>query len=374
MEPESNNAVIRAASAFFIIGFILLLIYLGSDILFPLIMALLFAILLRPISKFFNEKLKLPNIIAIGLTVLLALFVMSGVVLFMSQQIAEFMNDLPSIKQNLNQNVWHVQNWIYSKFGMTISEQKTYIDSTMSEVDVISPSSVNTITNGVMYMILIPIYTFLILNYRSLLLGFFLKLVAKKDIENLQEIVTKIKSVVRSYIIGLLIEVVIVASLTSLGLWIIGVPYFIFLGVLTAFLNLIPYIGIMAACTISSFIAISGSTDPSLIVAVVAVNVIVQFIDNNILIPMVVGSKVSVNALTSMVGVIVGGSLAGISGMFLAIPMIAILKVIFDHSPTLKPYGYLMGDTVPKSLDWNKIRLPVFYSKSKDSVDNKQEE
>ncbi|MEJ6615767.1 MAG: hypothetical protein QNL61_02525 [Crocinitomicaceae bacterium] len=91
MEPESNNAVIRAASAFFIIGFILLLIYLGSDILFPLIMALLFAILLRLISKFFNEKLKLPNIIAIGLTVLLALFVMSGVVLFMSQQIAEFM-------------------------------------------------------------------------------------------------------------------------------------------------------------------------------------------------------------------------------------------------------------------------------------------
>jgi predicted PurR-regulated permease PerM len=373
MEPESNNAVIRAASAFFIIGCILLLIYLGSDILFPLIMALLFAILLRPISNFFNEKLKLPNIIAIGLTVLLALCVMSGVVLFMSQQIAEFMNDLPTIKRNLNQNVWHVQNWIYSKFGMTISEQKTYIDSTMSEVDVISPSSVSTITNGVMYMILIPIYTFLILNYRSLLLGFFLKLVAKKDIESLQEIVTKIKSVIRSYITGLLIEVVIVASLTSLGLWIIGVPYFIFLGVLTAFLNLIPYIGIMAACTISAFIAISGSTDPTLILAVIVVNVIVQFIDNNILIPMVVGSKVSVNALTSMVGVIVGGSLAGIAGMFLAIPMIAILKVIFDHSPTLKPYGYLMGDTVPKSFDWNKIRLPVFYSKSKDSEDNKQE-
>src|SRR5690606_18288423 len=123
------------------------------------------------------------------------------------------------------------------------------------------------------------------------------------------------------YITGLLIEVLIVAILTSFGLWLIGLDYFIFLGVMTAFFNLIPYIGIIAACTISGFIALSGSTDPTLIIGVVVVNIIVQFIDNNLLIPKVVGSKVSVNALTSMVGVIIGGSLAGIPGMFLAIPM-----------------------------------------------------
>lgn len=372
MQVESNNGIFRIAAAFFVVGCILVLIYIGSDILFPLIMALLFAILLRPISKFFNEKLKIPNLIAIGLTVIITLCLMTGVLIFMSQQVAEFMNDLPAIKENLNKNIWNIQHWIYSKFGMTISEQKTYIDNTMSEVDVISPSSIGSITNGIMYMVLIPIYTFLILHYRTLLLGFFLKLVAKKDIESLQEIVIKVKSVIRSYITGLLMEVVIVTFLTSLGLWIIGVEYFIFLGVLTAFLNLIPYIGIMAACTISAFIAISGSSDPSLIVAVIIVNVIVQFIDNNFLIPMVVGSKVSINALTSMVGVIVGGSLAGISGMFLAIPMIAVLKVIFDHSPSLKPYGYLMGDDIPKSFDWNKIRLPIFSGQKKEDVDSNE--
>lgn len=373
MKSESNNGIYRIAAAFFIVGCILVLIYLGSDIIFPLIMALLFAVLLRPISKFFNEKLKLPNLIAIGLTVIIALCSISSVILFMSQQIAEFMNDLPAIKENLTKNIWHVQQWIYSKFGMTISEQKTYIDDSMSEVDVISSSSVSSVTNGIMYLILIPIYTFLILNYRSLLLGFLLKLVAKKDIENLQEIITKIKSVIRSYITGLLIEVVIVAFLTSLGLWIIGLDYFVFLGVMTALLNLIPYIGILVACTISAFIAISGSTDPSLILGVVIVNVIVQFIDNNIIIPKVVGSKVSVNALASMVGVIIGGSLAGIPGMFLAIPMIAVLKVIFDHSPPLKAYGYLMGDDIPKSFDWNKIRLPIFTSSPKENNSEKTE-
>lgn len=366
MTSDTNNQVFRIAAAFFIIGCVLVLIYLASDIFFPLIMALLFAVILRPISKFLHEKLKIPNLISIGLTVVFAICLLSGILLFMSQQIAEFMNDLPAIKENLNKNIWQIQQWINSKFGLSISEQKEYIGETMSEVNVVSASSFSSITNGVMYMVLIPIYTFLILNYRSLLLGFLLKLVAKKDIENLQEIITEIKSVIRSYITGLLIEVLIVATLTSFGLWLIGLDYFIFLGVMTAFLNLIPYVGILAACTISAFIAISGSTDPSLVIGVIVVNVVVQFIDNNILIPKVVGSKVSMNALASMVGVIIGGSLAGIPGMFLAIPMIAVLKVIFDRTPHLKPYGYILGDTIPKSFDWNKIRLPLLKGKKTD--------
>lgn len=366
MEIESKNEIFRIAAAFFIVGCILLLIYIGSDILFPLIMALLLGVLLRPVSKFFEEKIKLPKLIAIGLTVILGVCLVSGVLIFMSQQISEFTNDLPTIKKNLHSNIWKVQSWIYNQFGFSISEQKDYVDSTISQINFITPSSVNTITNGIMYIVLIPIYTFLILNYRSLLLGFLLKLVPNKDLENLQEIITEIKSVIRSYITGLLIEVLIVAILTSFGLWLIGLDYFIFLGVMTAFFNLIPYIGIIAACIISGFIALSGSTDPSLIIGVVIVNIAVQFIDNNLLIPKVVGSKVSVNALTSMVGVIIGGSLAGIPGMFLAIPMIAVLKVIFDRNETLKPFGYLMGDSIPKSFEWSKIRIPIFNKSQKD--------
>ena len=365
MGTASKNGLLHIASAFFIVGCILLLIYFGSNILFPLIMALLIGILLRPISKFFEEKVRLPKIIAIGLTVILGISLISGILMFMSQQLAEFMNDLPVIKKNLHTNIWQVQNWINTTFGLSISEQENYLDGSISQINFISYSSVNTITNGIMYTVLIPIYTFLILHYRSLLLGFLLKLVPNKDIEKLQEVILEIKSIIRSYITGLLIEVIIVAVLTSFGLWLVGVDYFIFLGVMTAFLNLIPYIGIIVACTISAFIALSGSTDPSLILGVLVVNIIVQFIDNNILIPKVVGSKVSVNALTSMVGVIIGGSLAGIPGMFLAIPMIAVLKVIFDRNETLKPYGYLMGDSMPKSLNWNKIRLPNFKGSKK---------
>jgi len=362
---ESKNRIYSVAASFFIIGCIILLVYVASGILFPLILAGLFAVLLRPISKFLNKKMKIPNLIAIGLTVVLALAIGAGVLLLMSIQIGEFVNELPNIKRNLNQNISYLQSWIYNQFGISIPEQTAYVNSTVSETKMVSASSVGTLTNSLMYMVLIPIYTFLILNYRSLLLSFLLKLVPNNEIANLQIIINEIKSVVRNYITGLLIELVIVATLTSIGLWIVGVEYFIFLGVMTAFLNLIPYIGIMAAFFISSFIALSGSTDPTVILGVLVVNVVVQFIDNNILIPKIVGSKVSINALASMVGVIVGGSLAGVAGMFLAIPIIAILKVIFDRVPSLEAFGYIMGENDHKPFDWNKIRLPKVFSKEK---------
>lgn len=372
---DKNIGTVKVAASFIIIAFLTALVYLGSGILFPLIMALLFAVLLRPFVHFLNTKLHFPHILAIIIVLLIAIGVIATLILFMSAQVSEFMTDLPGIKRNLQEHANHIQKWVSQTFGLSYSEQEQYIENTVSNTNVISTSSFSSLTNVLMYSVLIPIYTFLILTYRSLLLGFLLKLVPKKDIVSLQEILIQVKTVIRSYINGLLIEVLIVALLTSLGLWIVGVDYFIFLGVMTAFLNLIPYIGIIVACTISAFIALVGSTDPSIMLGVILVNVIVQFIDNNILIPKVVGSKVSINALTSMVGVIVGGSLAGIAGMFLAIPMIAIMKVIFDHVPSMQAYGYLMGDDIPKSINWNKIRLPnfTFGKDGKEKNDSKEQ-
>lgn len=358
MENQNNKSLVNSAAAFIIIALLVLLVYYASHILFPLLLAALFAILLRPVAKFLQLKLRFPFLLSIGVAVLLGVALATGIVVFMSVQLSDFMNDLPTIKKNLLQNVAYVQQWIDHSFGLNEAAQNEYLNGAVSSSSsVVSLSSFSSITNSLLYLILIPIYTFLILNYRTLLLGFLMRLVPKKNIENLQAILVEIKSVVGSYIVGLLIELVIVATLTSFGLWLVGVKYFIFLGIMTAILNLIPYVGIMAAFVISSFIALSGTTEPTIIIGVLGVNVVVQFIDNNILIPKVVGSKVSINALASMVGVIIGGSLAGISGMFLAIPIIAMMKVVLDRVPTLEPYGYLLGDKLPKTFDWNNLKI-----------------
>lgn len=350
----ANDKIVRSASAMIIIALLVLLVFCAHAILFPLIMALLFAILLRPIVKFLNAKLHFPHLLAVITSIVLAIGVLGLVVVIMGSQIASFFSDLPAIKENLGIQLANIQKWISAKSGVSISEQEDYFMSALSNMSFFSSDSVTSITNGFMNLILIPIYTFLILIYRPLLIEFLLKLVKPSEISSLKTILNEIQSVMRNYISGLMIEVVIVATLTGTGLWIIGVKYFVFLGILTALLNLIPYIGILVAAVISSFIAMMGTTDVTVVFGVVIVNVIVQLIDNNILIPKVVGSKVRINALSSMVGVIIGGTLAGVAGMFLAIPIIAMLKVIFDHIPALESYGYVLGDEIPKGI---KLRL-----------------
>lgn len=363
---------LKIISYLLLISFILIICYVASDIIFPLILAFLIAVMIRPIDNFFQQRLKFPRILAISVTILLATAVLFGFLLFMGLQISTFISDVPQIKESLGYHLVNFNNWCQQNIGFQLVNLKKLEQSSLSNINDVALEYFNTVSNALVFMVLIPIYVFLMLLYRSLLLSFLLKLVPKGEIADLQEVVNDIKVIIRSYITGLLIEVGVVACMTSLGLWLVGVKYFIFLGILTAFLNLIPYVGILIACVFSCVLALINSDHFSIVLWVLLVNVMVQFIDNNILMPKIVGSKVSINALASILAVIVGGALAGMPGMFLAIPVIAILKVIFDKIPQLQPYGYVLGDEIPKAFDWQKIRITRFLIKQETEKNTKE--
>jgi predicted PurR-regulated permease PerM len=193
---------------------------------------------------------------------------------------------------------------------------------------------------------------------------FLSKLFKKESHPKLREILNQIKVAVKSYIVGLIIEMIVVSILTTMGFMLIGLKYAILLGIITGILNLIPYIGILFAGILSIVASLTGSPDLSIIIGVIVVSIIVQLIDNNILVPMIVSSKVEINAFVSIIGIIIGGAIAGVSGMFLAIPVLAILKVIFDRIESLEAWGYLMGDHLPKTYTWRNIKLPLFDSET----------
>ena len=352
------SPILRVASLSIIISFVLIICYLGKEIIFPVLMAMLFAILLRPVVNFMNTRMKLPHIIAVSIAVVLGLAIALGIIYFLASQIAGFMSDLPMIKNNINRHFHHIQYWVLQTFHITIAEQNQYMDDMMGDNKMLSTQNISSLTGPILNGVLIPIYTFLILVYRALILRFLIMMTAKQHHATLAEIVFEIKSVIRSYIVGLLLELAIVASMTAAGYWIIGVNYFIFLGILTGILNLIPYVGFIVALIVSILVAVVSSPDLSPIIGVLVVNGVVQFIDNNILMPRIVGSKVSINAMVSIIAVIIGGHVAGVAGMFLALPIVAILKVIFDRIESTKPFGFLMGDNVPKTFSWRSIKLP----------------
>ena len=143
---------------------------------------------------------------------------------------------------------------------------------------------------------------------------------------------TQIKGSVQSYIWGFIFEMIAVSVLTSIGLYFIDVKYAILLGIITGILNLVPYLGILVAGVLTILSSLTGTPELSMIIGVIIVNIVVQIIDNNILVPLIINTKVQINAFVSIVGIIIGGQIAGIAGMFLAIPILAILKISFRQN------------------------------------------
>ncbi|MES2485775.1 MAG: AI-2E family transporter [Bacteroidota bacterium] len=332
--------------------------YTGQSILSPIMLALLFAILLRPVTAFLNEKLRLPNVLASLTAVTLFVLFFAIIFYFISTQLAGMADDWAKIKANLFTHYSNLQEYVRNTFNVSKSEQDQMVtkatSGSMDSGKALMGSTLVSFTDSLMNMILIPIYMFLILLYRTHFIKFLCKLFNEKHHPKLQDILKTIKTSVQSYIMGLLFEMIIVSVLTAVGFMIIGVKYAILLGVITGLLNLIPYLGILIAGVLSIVASLTGTSDLSVIVGILVVNIIVQIIDNNILVPMVVSSKVEINSIASIVGIIIGGAVAGISGMFLAIPVMAILKVIFDRVDSLEAWGYLLGDDVPKTFRWKK--------------------
>lgn len=365
-----------AKLTFIIIGLIGIsyIFYVGQDILNPIMLAFLFAVLLRPVVIFFKTKLHFPHVLAAITSVTLFVLIILAIVTFISVQVSDMADDYNKIERNLNVHVRNIQHYIRDNFHISSRDQKEYLaaatDDSMLEGKKIIGVTLISFTDTLLNIILVPIYMFLILLYRTHFMLFIAKLFKKEDHYQLKTILSDIKMAVKSYIAGLILEMIAVSVLTAAGLMIIGVEYAILLGVITGILNLIPYIGILFAGILTIIASLTGSSDLSIVIGVIVVNVIVQLIDNNILVPLIVNSKVEINAFVSIIGIIIGNSLCGITGMFLAIPIIAILKVIFDKIDGLQAWGYLMGDDLPKTYVWRKIKFPLYDHDSEKPTDN----
>lgn len=336
-----------------------LAIYLGQDILVPLAMAGLLAVLLQPVESLFI-RWGMHKVVSISLALFLGIVIVAGLGILLSMQLADFADDWPRLKQHLGEVYDTARRWVRNEYHVSYRQQDKYIQKAQAQTldSFQSGDALGVITGPLGTLILIPIYIFLLLYYRLMLLHFVVVLFAEEYATRVREVLAEVKAVIQSYVVGLLIETGCVAALNSIGLLLLGVRYAILLGVMAAILNLVPYIGGLVATVLTVLVTMSYQPQMSVSLGVVGVFLFVQFIDNNVLVPFIVASKVRVNALVSIVGVLIGGALAGVSGMFLSIPAIAIMKVIFDRVDNLKAWGVLLGDQTPEQEGSKLFRLP----------------
>jgi predicted PurR-regulated permease PerM len=340
------------------IGIVMVAIYLGQDIIIPLALAGLLAVLLRPLEQWLM-RIGIPKLIAITLALTIAVLIVSAVTVLISMQVADFSDEWPKLKRNIDHFYRDARRWIRREYSVSYRQQAEYLKNAQSKTleTFQGPETLGAVTGPLGTLILIPIYTFLLLYYRAMLIHFSVVLFAEEQKHRVLEILGQIKSIIQSYMVGLLLETTAVAVLNSAGLLVLNVQYAILLGVMAAILNLVPYIGGLVATVLAVMVTFISHPEIDVLLGVVGVFIAVQVIDNNFLVPFIVGSKVRINALVSIVGVLVGGALAGLSGMFLSIPAIAMMKVIFDRVPGLEPWGILLGDQTPEQANNNLFRF-----------------
>lgn len=319
----------------------------GRDIILPLLFSILVANLLLPAANYLVRK-RFNRTISILIPLLFAIVMVAGLVYFLSSQIMNFVNDVPSLEKRINEVSHSMQVWFKENTSMTITKQNQYIKGTVEELKENAPglmsSTMESLTNVLAYVVLMPVYIFLILYYRVLIKQFLIGAFSTGSEENIRGILIQSTKIAQRYLTGLLLETALVFTLNTAGFWILGIKHAVFLALLAALLNLIPYIGMLFANVLCMTIAVLSGEPVSSVVWVGIILAAVQFLDNNVGMPLIVGNQVRINALVTIVGILIGGTLCGIPGMFLAIPGLAILKVIFDKVPDLQPWGLLLGD------------------------------
>jgi len=255
-----------------------------------------------------------------------------------------------------------LQAWVHTKFGISIAKQVGLINEALNSSKGLVGQTLGTALTTLMLVFILPVYIFLLLFYKTLILNFLYESFAEKNSAQVADVLQQTKSAIQSYMIGLLIEALIVAALNSTALLILGVKYAILLALLGALLNMLPYIGGIIAITLPVLMATVTKDGYSTQLGIIIAYIIIQFIDNNFLVPKIVSSKVQINALISILIVLLGAALWGVAGMFLSIPFVAILKIICDRVEGMKPLGKLLGDEIPtkhKGLLWGRKKGTV---------------
>ncbi len=336
----------RLAFTLFAIALIISFMYLGKSVLVPLFFSFLVAILLHPVVRYLEKK-GLGRRLAAVLTLLVFMILVGGLFYFFSHQVVRLTRDLPSLQEKVTAKWNDIQGWISDKYHVSNTQQKDYVNKSANGILSTAMNSVATTFVGIAETVLLTIFffifTFFILQYRRHLMRFVVELFDRNHNEKVQAVIGRIRSLINSYVLGLLIEMSVVAIMIFTSMMIIGVKYALLFSIMAAVLNIIPYLGIYL-CMFLAMIVTAATSSTGHVVAVGIVFIVTHFVDANVILPHVVGGKMKMNPFITILVVLIGHLIWGIPGMFLFIPLTAIVRLISEEVPGMEPWAILLGE------------------------------
>ncbi len=319
----------------------------AQKLIIPLCFSFLFSILLLPLCNFLENRLKFPRTLASMVAAMLFIFSLMYVLYLLGSQLASFSKDWPSLKTQLSGLMVNGQQWVAETFHIDAKKENAFINNTSDSLlhfnGAVVGKTLLSISSLVLFVVFVLIYTIFILCYRRLLVKVVVVTFTDKYFVLISEILTEVKQIIKGYIVGLFLEMLIISFLAAIIFLILGIKYVVVLAVLIGVFNLIPYVGIFTALFFS--VCVTFATSDSKHALFVGISIVcIHLLDSNFIGPKIVGSHVNINPFLIILGVVIGEMVWGIPGMFLSIPLLAIGKVIFDKVEGLKPLGILLGE------------------------------
>jgi predicted PurR-regulated permease PerM len=338
----TNISVIKKLGLLFLV---LAGVYFAKAFLIPLSIGGILAMLFLPLCNWLITK-RLPK----GLAVFICLVALVLIILLFTAvvgfKIAEILSDIELIKEKLLASLMQVQLYIFNNLGVSISKQSQILQQEQPSIAAIVQAVFSSVTSLFANLSLVLIYFMFLLFYKSHIKQFIIMLVGNGKQTATTELLKSITHVSQQYILGLFKMIVCLWVMYGIGFSVLGVKNAIFFAVLCGVLEVVPYVGNLTGSLLTLLVAAMHGASPTVLVGIAAVYGSVQLFQGWVLEPLMLGAQVKINALFTIIALVVGELLWGIAGIVLAIPLTAMIKIICDHIVALQPYGFLLGETV----------------------------
>lgn len=328
-------------------------LYYASNLLIPFTFGIFFATLIFPVVRWFEKTTGAGKMTSSFVGTLIIFLGIGLLMFFFIDQLGVFLEDLVARREEIIAYFRELQQDIVSVTGFSLQEQQQVLENGFSNIlsaaqEYISLFIVD-LGSILLEFLLILVYVFLLLLNRDKLTDFLLMYTPKEKQEENKEIIQQTRRVAHKFLWGRIQVMAILSILYLITFTAYDLRHTGLLVIFGALITVIPYIGpFVSALVPVLFMIILGDSSAEIISFIVIVTII-QLIESYVLEPLIIGSEVEQSPLFIIIAILVGGALWGPAGLILFVPLFAILKIIFDHTSSLKPVGFLIGYERPDS-------------------------
>jgi predicted PurR-regulated permease PerM len=353
-EADELHRRIRAASLATILLAILAMLavcYIAKLPMIVLLISILLAFILAPLVDMF-QRIRLPRSLAAAIAMLLFLTVLYGIGQLSYNRAVSFSHDLPKYSGKIRSIIGSVRRQA-QQFKKTTSSVLPE-DQPQQNVPTVTVQQetdwTGVLTGGLGPTIeiafiasFIPFLTYFMLSWQDHVRSATVMLFRMKNRNTAYVTLGLISGMIRSFIVGNVLVGLFIGAASTIVFGILHLPYFYFIGFISGFLSLVPYLGVLLAAApplISGIGQMGGGGVVTILGSVLGLHLFAL----NVLYPKFLGSRLQLNPLAVTLSLLFWGWLWGAMGLVLAIPMTAAVKIVFDHIETLRGYGSWLGE------------------------------